>query len=223
MITKFYKTLQNVFVFLAGLCITVWLAWVWAYIANQSIKHNTTEPCVSVTTGIIDPNLTNVKPTDYRRFNSNWWSQRYIELTSTGREARMKELLSHYDKAPEYEVRKVVGRIHRVYPEVLICIAYADSSLGNFLKTKNNIGNVGNNDRWDRVSYVTIEQWVNEIGKTLNNRNLSYINTIDKLSRYWNKDGMIYASSPENHFINVANCISMIRNKKVPDNFSFRW
>ena len=59
----------------------------------------------------------------------------------------MRELLAHYDNAPEYEVRQVVARIYRVYPEALICIAYADTSLGNFLKTANNIGNVGNNDR----------------------------------------------------------------------------
>lgn len=42
---------------------------------------------------------------------------------------------------------QTIARIHKVYPEVILCIAYADSSLGRHLKTTNNFGNVGNNDR----------------------------------------------------------------------------
>lgn len=42
---------------------------------------------------------------------------------------------------------QTIARIHKVYPEVILCIAYADSSLGTNLKTKHNYGNVGNNDR----------------------------------------------------------------------------
>ena len=59
----------------------------------------------------------------------------------------MRELLSHYDKAPPYEVRQTIARIYKVYPEILIAIAYADSSLGNYLKTPNNFGNVNNTDQ----------------------------------------------------------------------------
>ena len=31
--------------------------------------------------------------------------------------------------------------------DMVICIGFAESSLGKFLSTSNNIGNVGNNDR----------------------------------------------------------------------------
>ncbi len=31
--------------------------------------------------------------------------------------------------------------------DVVICIAFAESTLGHYLSTNNNIGNVGNNDR----------------------------------------------------------------------------
>lgn len=170
-----------------------------------------------------DPNLTNNKPTPRRRLNENWYSQRYIPLTSSGRVERMKELLSHYDNSAPYEVRQVVARIYRVYPEALICIAYADTSLGNFLKTPNNIGNVGNNDRWDTLSYSTQEAGVNAIGKVLTNQYLWDYNTIDQLSRAFNLTGKIYASSTDNRHNNVTNCIGMIRNKGIPDNFAFRW
>lgn len=61
----------------------------------------------------------------------------------------MMQLLDNYgwDSNELYPAIKTIARIHKVYPEVIICIAYADSSLGKHLKTKNNVGNVGNNDR----------------------------------------------------------------------------
>ena len=37
--------------------------------------------------------------------------------------------------------------------DMVICIGFAESSLGKFLSTNNNIGNVGNNDRGDRIAY----------------------------------------------------------------------
>lgn len=37
--------------------------------------------------------------------------------------------------------------------DMVICIAFAESTLGNYLSTSNNIGNVGNNDRGDRIAY----------------------------------------------------------------------
>jgi len=56
----------------------------------------------------------------------------------------MKELLTKYgfDAEEVYPVIRTIGRIYNVYPEALICIAYADSSLGKYLKTEHNYGNV---------------------------------------------------------------------------------
>lgn len=173
---------------------------------------------------VADPNLINNKPTDWRRLNKNGYSQRYFSL-SGDRTERMQQLLTHYwrDADELYPAIKTIARIHKVYPEVIICIAYADSSLGKHLKTKNNVGNVGNNDRWDRQDYDNIEQWFNAIGKVLNNKYLSYIYTVDYLSRYKNQTGSIYASSPDNRHNNVTNCLGMIYNKQISDNFAFRF
>lgn len=138
----------------------------------------------------------------------------------------MRELLSHYDNAPAYEVRQVIARVYRVYPEILIAIAYADSSLGNFLKTPNNIGNVNNNDRGRRQDYATIEAWVNAIGKVLTNQYLGDKVTVGDLSYAWDckiKCEKVYATSNENRQINVLNALSMIRDKQVNPNFAFRW
>jgi len=208
----------------------VGLAWIMSYWFNQSNKKETkAEPCVSITTWIIDPNLTNTKPTTRWRFNANGYSQRYISLVSTWREARMRELLSHYENAPDYEVRKVVARIYRVYPEALICIAYADTSLWNYLATPNNIGNVGNNDRWDRVWMRTAEAWVNAIWQTLTNRYLGKYSERRQLAGSANPDWPNYATEltqgnrSNNRYNNTLNCIGMIHNKWVSDKYSFRW
>jgi hypothetical protein len=171
-------------------------------------------------------NLMDTKPTTRWRLNSNWLSQRYIPLTGN-RIERMERLLNTYDLDWKklYPAIQTIARIHSIKPEAIICIAYADSSLWKYLKTANNFGNVGNNDRWDTVDYANIEKWWNAIGKTLNNKYLSYIYTIDYLSRYHNKTGKIYASSEENQFINMANCLGMLNesNTGVVDNFQFRF
>jgi hypothetical protein len=224
------KFFENVFLFVCGILIFTWLMWLSAYYLNNISKPHQIDwpsnPNVNTDTQLtpkVDPNLQNNKPTKRWRLNDNGVSQRYIYLEAEWREARMKELLSHYDRAPEYEVRKVVARIYQVYPEVLICIAYADTSLGNFLKTPNNVGNVGNNDRWQTKSMRTAEQWVAAIWQTLTNQRLWDYISIDQLSRYWNADWKIYASSTVNRHNNVTNCLWLIRNKWVPDNFAFRW
>lgn len=171
-----------------------------------------------------DSNLENKKPTPRWRLNSNWYSQRYIELHWNTRDDRAIELLEHYDfdGVRTWSSIKTIARIWRVQPEIIICIAYADSSLGKFLKTDHNYWNVGNTDSGKTQSYDNMEQWFNAIGKVLNNRYLSYIYTVDYLSRYKNKTWSIYATSEENHFNNTVNCLGMIHNKKIADNWNFR-
>jgi hypothetical protein len=172
----------------------------------------------------VDDNLTNIKPVPYRRLNSNWYSQRYVELYGDTKQERIISLLNTYwfdGEDTRYTIR-TISRIYRVYPETIVCIAYADSSLGRFLKTEHNYGNVGNNDRWDTVSYSNVEQGFNAIAKVLNNQYLWGYSTVDQLSRRGNETGMVYATSPENWHINVTNCLGMIHNKYVPDDFNYR-
>lgn len=174
----------------------------------------------------IQENIIESKPTTWRRLNSNGKSQRYIPLQATGNLARINELLEAYNignSGESIQAIKVIARIHHIYPEVITCIAYADSSLGKYLKTAHNYGNVGNNDRGDTKAYTNFEQWIDAIGRTLNNRNLGKYISIDQLSRFGNSTGMIYASSIENWHINVLNCIGMIRGKRIPDQFAFRF
>lgn len=106
--------------------------------------------------------------------------------------------------------------------DVAICIAFAESTLGNYLSTTNNIGNVWNNDRGDRVSFSSALAGAREIANTLNNKHLWSYHTIRQLSRFGNKDGKIYASSPINWQTNVTKCLSQIKGFYVPEDYPFR-
>jgi hypothetical protein len=106
--------------------------------------------------------------------------------------------------------------------DVVICIWVAESTLGKYLTTSNNIWNVWNNDRWDRVAYDTPYAWARLIALTLNNQHLGNYHTINQLSRYGNPDGKIYASSPINWQTNVMKCLSKIKWYTVPEDFPFR-
>ena len=106
--------------------------------------------------------------------------------------------------------------------DVVICIALAESTLWKYLTTSNNIWNVWNNDRWDRVAYNTPYAWARLIPLTLNNQYLWWYHTINQLSRYGNEDWKIYASSPINWQTNVMKCLSKIKWYTVPEDFPFR-
>lgn len=94
--------------------------------------------------------------------------------------------------------------------------------MGHYLSTPNNIGNVGNNDRGDRISFASALQGARLIYSTLNNQYLGKYNTILELNGYGNTNGAIYASSPYNWQNNVVKCLSMIKGYYVPDDYSFR-
>jgi hypothetical protein len=109
-----------------------------------------------------------------------------------------------------------------VDPDVGICIAFAESTLGQNLTTANNIGNVGNNDRWDRVAYQWPMAGARLIYTTLNNWYLWHYNILLDYNWYWNKEGKIYASSEYNRQNNVTRCLSQIKGYPVPDDYPVR-
>jgi len=106
--------------------------------------------------------------------------------------------------------------------DVIICIAFAESTLGKYLSTANNIGNVWNDDSGNRVAMWWALAGARAIALTLNNWYLGEYHTIKQLSRYGNKDGKIYASSPINWQTNVLKCLSQIKWYYIPEDFPFR-
>ena len=140
------------------------------------------------------------------RTNSEWKAKALPNVEPT-----LEAFAREYGQDPQDFID--AGKKYNIKPEVILCIARADSDLWRAMKSKNNIGNVGNNDRWDTREFDTIRDGIFEIGKALNNWYLGNKKWIQDLSRYWNceKDCQyIYASSEENWENNVMNCLNFL-------------
>lgn len=132
--------------------------------------------------------------------------------------------LNEYWKAPYNDLTlwEKAAEWTNIDPDLWICIGYAETSLGRAFASANNIWNVGNNDRGDRVDKASPIDGARDIYLTLNNGYLGRYNTIFELSWYGNKEGAIYASSEYNWQKNVSRCLSTIKWYIVPEDYPFR-
>lgn len=137
---------------------------------------------------------------------------------------RQKYLLTTY-RAPEFQdwdiwVEEAMDA--RLDPSMVMCIWLSETWLWNYLKTPYNIWNVWNTDSGATKTFDGVRTWIYQMVKTLNNRYLWWYETINMLSRYWNHDGPIYRSSPDNWHNNMVKCISALKWYDVWDEFEFR-
>jgi len=107
-------------------------------------------------------------------------------------------------------------------PSFMMCVWLAETTLWKYMKSRNNIWNVGNNDRGDTVDFATPRQWIHWMTKTFNNQFLGNYTELQQLSRYGNKTGSIYASSDFNWHNNISKCMSHVKGQYIPDDFQFR-
>ena len=159
----------------------------------------------------------------YYRVNKNWYAKPLPKIVATGVENRTKVFLKLFWL--QYTPRKNAWDRYKIKPQVLICIAWADTHLWYATKSKNNIWNVGNNDRWDTVEYDSIEKWINAIAYTLNNRYMWTKQIIGDLSFAGNcktNCSKVYATSNSNRETNVSNCLSLLYKEQINANFEFR-
>lgn len=142
---------------------------------------------------------------------------------NTAQEKRLR-FLNDYAKAPYNDIVlwEKAAEGTNIDPDLWICIGYAETSLGRAFASANNIGNVWNNDRGDRVDKESPLVGAHAIYTTLNNGYLGGYNTIFELSGYGNKEGAIYASSEYNWQKNVSRCLSTIKWYVVPEDYPFR-
>lgn len=167
------------------------------------------------------------KPTTRWLLNSEGQSIRYFDLKSKWVENRTNELLSiyWYDK---HDTRHRIAKNHNVKPEVVVCIAWSETWIGRDTKGNNNIGNVGNNDRWDTVHMDSLEQWINSIARTISKgtymkgkKHIWDLYPLHVTKPCKNRCDKVYASSKENAMNNVLNCLGMIYNKKIDSDFVY--
>ncbi|MFA7284201.1 MAG: peptidoglycan DD-metalloendopeptidase family protein [Candidatus Absconditabacterales bacterium] len=141
----------------------------------------------------------------------------YIQGASL--EERIKNFINKYGNAPfdSYILRKQAASEHHISLELGVCIAVAETSFGRAFASARNIGNVGNNDRGDRIDFRSPLEGANVIYAALENEHLGHYPTLDKLSGYGNKAGPIYASSPINRQTNIVKCLTEIHGYRIPD------
>jgi murein DD-endopeptidase MepM/ murein hydrolase activator NlpD len=111
---------------------------------------------------------------------------------------------------------------HAVDMDMGICIATAESSMWRNLSSSWNVGNVGNNDRWDRIDLWGPLEWASLIFYALENEYLWNYPTIFNLSWYGNKKWAIYASSEINWQRNIMKCLTAIKGYRVPEEYPIR-
>lgn len=134
------------------------------------------------------------------------------------------------------ETWKKLGNDYKIDYSLPLCIAWADSHLGKANKSKNNIGNVGNNDRGDVVHFATLDKWIEAIFSALwqwrwmkghiilgalsgEGRKIMWL---PWCAEEKNSAKKCYASSLVVWHTNVSNCLSVIHNRQIDGNYEFR-
>lgn len=110
----------------------------------------------------------------------------------------------------------------KIDPSFLMCIWMSETALGKNLKTPFNVWNVWNVDSGWTQEFDSPRTWVYVVAKALNNKILWKYDKISQLTRYWNTNGQIYASSSYNWHNNMLRCLTALKKEYVSDDYSFR-
>jgi len=141
-----------------------------------------------------------------------------VKFTLKGKneEERQKYLLTTYASSDYQNWNIWVNSAleYHIDPSFLMCVGLAETTLGNRMKTENNIGNI--------YTFMTPQEGIDWMGKTLNNRFLAQYTHVSELSRWGNEAGAIYASSNANWHNNVIRCLSAMKGRFVEDDYTFR-
>lgn len=146
-----------------------------------------------------------------------------LETKNTSVESRTETLLKLYWQ--NYNTWKTIADKHWIKVEVAVAIAWADTHLWYAIKTENNIWNVWNTDSGRTRTPNTLEQWIEAIFYTLNNKYLGNKQTIWDLSYAWDCKidcTKVYATSNDNRQNNVLNLLSLIYMEKITADFEYR-
>lgn len=152
--------------------------------------------------------------TEIKMFTLNWETE--VD--------RQKDLLNNYAvwdfKNWDMWVEEWIS--WNIDPSFLMCVWLAESWLWRNLKTPYNVWNVWNTDSWWTWELPNARSWVYRMVRTLNNKFLWEYDSMNKLSRYWNKTWAIYASSPLHWHTNITKCLTALKQKSIPDDYKFR-
>ena len=163
-------------------------------------------------------------------------SMKPIPKLSGDKDERARQLLDTVWIGHTLPIWKSLGEKYGIDYTLPIAIGFADSHLGKALKSKNNIGNIWNNDRGHTKEFDSLESWIEAIFWSLAKwKYMSGHNTIWTLSgegrkRLWlpwcaeEKDyrKKCYASSMWVWSTNVVNIMSAMHNKEIREDYNFK-
>lgn len=159
------------------------------------------------------------------QLNESGDAQQMPVIESTTEHERFKELANAYGLNPStiWEVENH----YWIKEGVILCITVAETSGWNRGYGWKNIGSVGSNDRWDRPTYALMEAWLEDIGKTLNNKYLWSKKTLWCLSNAWScmessDNWKRYATSESSREKNMVACLSTIYGNVDASTFGIR-
>ena len=157
-------------------------------------------------------NPTNPEWTPWQ-LTEDWTHQEMPAVEWADEHEKFKSLASSYGLDAS-QIRAVENH-YGIKEWVILCITIAETSGGNRGAWWKNIGSVWSNDRGDRPTYALMESWLEDIGKTLNNKYLWSKNTLWCLSnagscKESNDNGKRYATSESSRQKNMVACLSTI-------------
>lgn len=107
-----------------------------------------------------------------------------------------------------------VGLQYHLDPDFLIAVTKAETNLGKVQQRGSscNVGSVGSYDSTNTTHSCTSQrQGIEMIAQTLNNGLLGKYDKVSQLSRRWNKQGHVYASSEYNWDHNVISTMNALK------------
>lgn len=167
-----------------------------------------------------------------RHVNSQWWAIARIDLQGDTVTERTNSLLKHYGRVNTQQ-RHDLALKYWYKTEFLVCLAQAETWLWWEKKTKHNYFNCGNNDRWDTITFSSLERSINWLHNICLNWtymkhkfNFAHLNPNHKDSPCQNNSSYeckySYATSKENRSNNMRNCLSNIHGKNIDFTYEFR-
>ncbi len=220
-----------------------WTAWAWPMTTWAHLHFETwkdkkiTDPMNFLNISYLKPeNLPSIYFDKYKKdYKARTWNEfkwklksnrksRTFKITWKNEIERQKNFLQNYATWPfknwSLWVEEWIDA--KIDPTFLMCVWLAETSLWRNLKTPYNVWNVWNTDSWATKYFSSASQWIRAMTRTFNNKYLGKYNEVRLLSRYWNPDKPIYASSPDNWHNNIISCMSFIKWRYISDNYNFR-
>jgi hypothetical protein len=148
---------------------------------------------------------------------------------------RLTNLVDYYASWFDSSIFIEARNAYWIPEELLVCISYADTTLGTANKSTNNIMNYGNNDRGDTREFDAARWSVNAAARDL--KEWTYLWKLTKIWELsnWGRKALwlpacnnwawqyCYATSEVNRRGNVNDCMTFIHwENKDRDNFTFK-